>query len=400
MVGILAKDFRLLSKFPSSLWTGVVVAITLGGCDNFDRVRQGNRVALQTVSMQDVRQTGQVIAQGKIQPAHGPLRMSALPGDRLEKLLVAPGQKVRRGEAIAILQSLELRTIELEIAELKLLEANNALSTKKEESQLAIDAAELKFASARKMLEQAEAQRRFALKGNEQLDPLKRQIDALEGLRMNPLTRAAIGTIDLEMKKNEMLKLSASTEQAIFAADQAVELGKLQVSQAERALDAARQASSLIDKASPIASLTKQIELLKLQIEQCKMESPIDGVVLSINAEPGERLAQLPIAEIVSLDQMVCMAEVHEADVAKVALGDQAELKSPSLPRKLKGKVHRIDRVVGAVQMRFPNPMARSDFRAIPVWIAIDQEDTLAASERLQLQVEVTIRRADDKNTH
>jgi hypothetical protein len=35
--------------------------------------------------------------------------------------------------------------------------------------------------------------------------------------------------------------------------------------------------------------------------------------------------------------------------------------------------------------------MARSDFRAVPVWISIDKEDAQAASERLQLQVEVTI---------
>jgi hypothetical protein len=41
--------------------------------------------------------------------------------------------------------------------------------------------------------------------------------------------------------------------------------------------------------------------------------------------------------------------------------------------------------------MRSANPLARSDFRSIGVWIQIEPEDVAIASERLQLQVEVRI---------
>jgi multidrug resistance efflux pump len=91
------------------------------------------------------------------------------------------------------------------------------------------------------------------------------------------------------------------------------------------------------------------------------------------------------------LSQMTCVAEVHEADVGLVRIGQVAQMQSASLSRAIRGKVSRIDRVVGASSIRSPNPLARSDFRSIAVWIQIDPEDVPLASERVQLQVEVSI---------
>ena len=99
----------------------------------------------------------------------------------------------------------------------------------------------------------------------------------------------------------------------------------------------------------------------------------------------------LPLIEMADLTQMSCLAEVHESDVGQVRLGQIAEMKSASLSRTIRGRVRRIDRVVGASQMRSASPLARSDFRSIGVWIQIDPEDVAVASERLQLQVEVRI---------
>ena len=137
--------------------------------------------------------------------------------------------------------------------------------------------------------------------------------------------------------------------------------------------------------------LEKQIELLQVQREQGTVTSPVNGTVLQIAAAIGERTGATPLIEIADLSSMVCAAEVHESDVAQVRVGQKAELKSAALQHPIRGKVTRIDRVVGPPQMRSPNPLARSDFRSIPVWIQIDPEDTEIASQRLQLQVEVSI---------
>jgi HlyD family secretion protein len=91
------------------------------------------------------------------------------------------------------------------------------------------------------------------------------------------------------------------------------------------------------------------------------------------------------------LSEMSCVAEVHESDVGLVRIGQNAAMNSASLPRTLRGKVSRIDRVVGAPQIRSPNPLARSDFRSIAVWIQVAPEDAATAAQRVQLQVEVSI---------
>ena len=343
------------------------------------------------VGLLDSKKSSQILAQGRIQPARGVVRISALPGDRVEEILVKPGQSIQKEQPLLVMQSHQLKTLELESASLRLKEALSMRSAKQQEADLAIDAAKLKVQSADQVLSQALSQQAFARKGIDQISSVQKQIAALQELRDIPLTRAAVGTIELESKKNELLRMTSMNEQAILAADLAVELAKLQIAQSQKGLVAANDARGLVDLMAPIASLEKQLEILQVQVQQANLASPIDGVVVSINGEVGERAGPIPLVELADLTSMMCVAEVHESDVAKIAVDDPVELRSSALGKKLSGRVQRIDRVVGAVQLRSPNPMARADFRAIPVWIRIDPSDTEAAAQRLQLQVEVSI---------
>jgi HlyD family secretion protein len=347
--------------------------------------------AEQSEAKPDGKRSMQVLAQGRIQPERGIIRLSALPGDRIDELSVSVGQSVQKGAAIATLQSFQIKSIELDAAMLKLDEAKSQLEAKRKEADLAIDGASLKLQSAKQLLIQATAQKELAAKGNDQVEFLNKQISTLSKLRDDPLTRAAIGTIELESKKSDLVRVSAMNDQTTLAAKHAFELGQFQVEQAERSQRASIESKALIEKSASTASLEKQIDLLRAQVQQGKIVSPIDGFVLSINAEVGERTAQFPIAEIADLSRMSCVAEVHESEVSRLSIGDRVEMRSSALNKIVIGHIDRIDRVVGAVQMRSPNPMARSDFRAVPVWIAIDKEDTEVASSRLQLQVEVAI---------
>lgn len=346
------------------------------------------------VSVSDKGKSNQILAQGRIQPAKGLIRMGAIPGDKVEHVLVQAGQPIRKSQPLIGLQSHQLRALELESARLRLEEARGIRQAKQQEAELAIDAAGLKLQFAKQALEQAVSQLAFVKKGGEQIDSLGRQIVSLQKLRESPLTRAAIGTIELESKKNELSKATSVIEQTLLASQQAVELSKLQLLHSERTLAAAKESRKLVDQATPIASLEKQIEILTLQLEQSNVLSPLNGVVISVNVEPGERTTQLPLVELADLSMMVCVAEVHESDVARIAVDDIAEIRSSALSRPLKGRVQRIDRMVGSAQLRAPNPMARSDFRSIPVWIEIDADDIELAAQRLQLQVDVSINKS------
>ena len=383
------------AKFSSAKHLRGFVALTLmvvfGGCGPSPLRTSSPAFRHREVTINDKPKPNQVLAQGRIQPAKGLIRLSGLPGDRVEKVLVQAGQKVRKFEPLIVLQSQQLRALELESAVLKLDEARALRQVKQQEAELAIDVAGLKLESATQMLTQANSQLAMAKKGGEQVESLGRQISSLQSLRDSPLTRAAIGTIELESKRHELTRISSVNEQTQLAAQQAVELSKLQLVQSARSVAAAKESRKLVDQATPIASLEKQIDILKLQLDQSNIVSPLDGVVVSVNVEVGERAAQLPLFELADLSEMVCIAEVHESDVSSIAIDDPAEIRSSALARTLKGRVVRIDRVVGAAQMRSPNPMARSDFRSLPVWIAIDANDIELAAQRLQLQVDVSI---------
>ncbi len=370
----------------------ILLAILLpSGCNSSRLATTDSTAMLSAVGFENTAKPNQVLAQGRIQPTKGLIRLTAMPGDRVEQVLVQAGQKVHKLQPLIVLQSRQLRALELEAASLRLEEARALRQVKQQEAELAIEAASLKMQSAMQMVTQANSQLVLAKKGNEQSESLSRQISSLQKLRDSPLTSAAIGTIELETKKNELTKFSSVSEQSLLAAQQAVEISKLQLVQSEKSLVAAKESRKLVDQATPIASLEKQMDVLKLQLEQSNIVSPLDGVVVSVNIEEGERTAQLPLFELADLSDMVCVAEVHESDVASIAIDDLAEIRSSALSRMLKGHVVRIDRVVGAAQMRSPNPMARSDFRSIPVWIKIDANDIEIAAQRLQLQVDVSI---------
>ena len=382
---------RLWKCLAPSVTLVILACVFQTGCSPSRLAISDPSIRNRDVSLSEKSKSSQVLAQGRIQPAKGLIRVSAIPGDRVEQVLVQAGQRIQKLQPLIVLQSQQLRALELEAASLRLEEARAMRQVKQQEADLAIDAAGLKLQSVEQMLTQANSQLALAKKSGEQVDSLSLQISSLQQLRESPLTRAAIGTIELETKKNELTKISSVSEQTLLAAQQAVEISKLQVVQSEKTLASAKESRKLVDQATPIASLEKQIEILKLQFEQSRISSPIDGIVVTANVEVGERTAQLPLFELANLSEMVCVAEVHESDVASIAIDDLAEIRSSALGRTLKGRVLRIDRVVGAAQMRSPNPMARSDFRSIPVWIVIDSNDVAEAAQRLQLQVDVSI---------
>ncbi len=319
---------------------------------------------VETTSFKPVTTT--VAAQGRLMPAGGIIQVSATPGDRLELISVQVGKKVSKGTPLVVLQSQKARKVELETAESKLGEAENQLRLKHSQAKLEWKAATNRSTLAKYQKSQAEQQLELARQGTNQLDAMERQLSSLVSLRNDPLTKSLVGALEIEAKKSELEKAKAAHRSSLLAAEQMVANASLAVDSAEEAVEAAKQSMDTVELASPIASIKKQIEGLQMQLEQSKIVAPIDGVILSISAEQGEMVSTLPILEMANLEKLICNAEVHEADVGRLQIGDSATLSSAAISRPLKGRVSRIDSLVGMPQMRSPNPMARTDFRSIP----------------------------------
>ena len=334
---------------------------------------------------------GSIVAQGRLQPTKGVLRLSALPGDRVEKVIAQAGSMVSHGEPLIVFESAKLKQLELEIAKLKLADAALLYQSSLREARLAIDTAELKLRSAEQMQKQAQSNLELVGRQTQILKGLDEQIKTLESIRSNPRLRGAVGSMEIEALQSQKIHAQSEYDRSLLGATQATQTAADLVAQAQSVVQSAKQAEEEL-KANPgYRSLEKQIELLEMQLEQSTLLAPSAGTILQVNALPGERTAASPLIEMADLTQLSCVAEVHEADVGQVRIGQIAQMQSASLSKSIRGKVTRIDRVVGAPQIRSPNPLARSDFRSIAVWIQIDPEDIPLASERIQLQVEVSI---------
>lgn len=332
-----------------------------------------------------------VVSQGKLQPASGILKLSSIPGEKILRIHVAPGEVVPENAPLATLESSLLKQLELEIAELKLADSQSLHNANLRQAQSAIESAVSKRQAATLQKNQALAAQSALGKQSEILRSLEDQLHSLESLHENPRLRGAISSIEIETKRNQLLKTQSDFDQATLSANQAVESAELALAQSELLIKNSQASLDELHQSTLFATLEKQIQLLQLQVDLAVLRAPTAGTILQVYVSPGERATTAPIFDFANLNEMVCVAEVHEADIAKIQIGHTAQLKSAALSKQLRGKVSRIDRVVGPPQMRSPNPLARSDFRSIPVWITIHPDDAPLAAERINLQVEVAI---------
>ncbi len=340
-----------------------------------------------------------ISAQGRLLPASGVVQISALPGDRIEEILVEVNQQVTKGQVLARMRSEKLRAAELDAARTKLTETRKAAEAKRTESLLNIDTARGRLKQAESQLKQATEQKKLLEtqsgdSSSSQVAALQKQIETFVSLRKDPLTRPMIGSMELEARQIELNKINTSLQSSMLVATQASEAASLAVEIAKDGLAAAEKAVNFVEESFPTRSLEKQIELLELQVAESPIIAPCDGIILSLFSEAGELSSGLPVMELANLAKMVCIAEVHEADIGQLAIGDVATIHSSALERSLQGRIRRIDSLVGMPQMRSPNPMARTDFRAVPVVIELSEEDSRIAARRIQLQVDVSIETA------
>jgi HlyD family secretion protein len=347
--------------------------------------------AIDTTSIRTVIDSRQVAAQGKLLPASGIISLSAIPGDQIESIFVKSGQVVSQGDVLVLMRSNQIRQIELQAAEARLEDAKAQLAAKQTEVQLAYQAAELKVTSAELAAKQSKRALEVIADGQLSIHTLKAQLDRLKKLRDDPQLVSMIGQSDIDLKEIELQKAQQTYKATYLEAEQASESAAIAVQLAKQALNAADESRKLVDSSKSIDALDKQIELLRVQVEMTRIIAPSDGTVLAVRATVGETAGPIPIIDLGDLSQMVCVAEVHEADVARISIGDKAVLTSAALPSMIEGTVMQIDTLVGSPEMRLPNPLARSDFRAVPVRIKIEQSQEATAAKLVQLQVDVTI---------
>ncbi len=382
----------------------------LAGCDS--QFLGGGKEA----STDDVPRS--VYALGRLEPAGGIISISAIPGERLQKLDadVKENALVPANGILGLLASYDLGRAQLHALKTKL-----DLASKKRAQDLQMIKAQRAQAEAAKA--EAEAKQSALPLQEEKLDLLKEasKLASAEHQRMYELSQAdpdLVNPHQLAKKKNEMdlakqeQKIAAerlesakeAAAKAVKAAEENIQVAELSEKQLKKGFD-----TMAIEQEIAVAEETlKRSVLLSPHVPakeldnvldiECKRDHPEEDdqqatderpyTVLKVFLRPGEFITQTPIVQVGDLRSMICIAEVYEADVKELQKEQGVTIRSPSFSGKfadgpldektgkrgggMRGTVKRIGRIIAPPGVQSRNPLAPADRSVVEVRIAID----------------------------
>tara|TARA_B100002052_G_scaffold271958_1_gene273236 strand:+ start:740 stop:1681 length:942 start_codon:yes stop_codon:yes gene_type:complete len=128
---------------------------------------------------------------------------------------------------------------------------------------------------------------------------------------------------------------------------------------------------------------------LLVKLAKSQLKSPIEGLVLQLNARTGERPSSDGVMEIGASQAMRASVEVYESDVARVRIGQTVTLTSENGGFKdaLKGQVIRISPQVQQRQVLSTDPTGDADARIVEVHVALSTADAERVSRLSGLKV-------------
>lgn len=271
-------------------------------------------------------------------------------GARVKEIAVAPGDEVRAGQVLAVLESDEL-TRQIERAERHLAAARaRGARPDREPSKaenLQLRGAERSLELARRRLERfsiadTEAAHSRALKRKEQLKSLVDEKLA---------TAAELAVADRE-EANELRNLKAAEEQR-SRLEQEVEVYENQL--AVLRSYAAPGTADIPASGAEIADATAELEELVRQRNDLELKAPRDGVVLSGLLAAGDRVfAGSPIIQVADMSSLSFEAPVSAVIARKIRTGSPVRIRVPTEPpRQVEAEVSSVALVPDPIQQSY-----------------------------------------------
>ena len=276
----------------------------------------------------------QVSALGRIEPLGGISQVSvpsSLSNDRVREILVKEGQEVRKGQPLAVLESID------------------TLESSVRQSEAEIRVAESKLAAQDSVIARY---------------------------------KADLGQASAEARRAEQLFAAGATS--------ANRVEKLQADEssakAQLAEAIATNATLVEDLRSSRASLDKD----KTERAKATVLAPFSGTVFKVHARPGDKVGEDGLLEMGDSSRMGVIAEVYQSDRPMIALGQKASLSADGFKgRKVEGQVVEIAREVSRQTVFSGQAGENLDRRVLEVKIGLTPQESALASHLNYLQVNV-----------
>lgn len=298
---------------------------------------------------------GQTIsAEGKIEARPGAeMDVGSEMTARIERFLVNEGERVDKGQVIAVLESKDLA------ARLKQAEAELAVAKAKRDEVVA-GARDEEINQAQAVLQRAQSEQAYAEKEFNRMGQLFKDKFVSQASLDNAESAYKVSNARETEAKEHLRLLQAGPRRETLA------LHEAQVSQAEI-----------------------NVHYARTLLEKTRVTSPISGILIERYLDSGEVvMPEKPLVVIADINQLRINAEVDETDAGRLKLGDAVEISAYAYPGKVyKGRVEEIAHYVGKREIKPNNPAVNLGLKIIQVKIALLEPTPL----KLGMTVDVRI---------
>lgn len=375
-----------------------------------------------------------VSALGRLEP-FGEIVQVAAPagaaGARLEKLMVQPGDRVKAGQVLAILDlqakyqaAVEQAQSRMAVAEAQLAKVKAGAKQGEIQAQVAVveqlrierenqvSAQESKIDRIHADLEgevtaqQATVRRLAAEYRQAEIDSDRfEQLYTSGAISASQYDSAKLKAETAKQQWTEakaMLHKTQTSRQAEIAEAEAI-LERIQAGQSKQ-INSAEANLDRIAEVRPVDVQIAQAELAEAQanlrqaqaiLETAYIRAPEAGQVLKIHTRAGETIRSLGdnlgILDLGQTQKMVAVAEVYDSDVGKVRPGQRVTVRATSIDQTLQGTVMEIGRIVQRQNVINTDPTANIDARIVEVRVQLDPRSSQKVVNLTNLQVEVAI---------
>lgn len=373
----------------------VALAVINGGSYLFNllRVRSTTKIP-EPISQKKEPVFSAVSALGRLEPEGEIIRLSApvsLEGTRIGEVKVKGGDRVKKGQTIAVLDSYDRRLAALNKAK-----------------------ADVEIAKARLATVKAGAKPGDIQAQQEKVSRLETQLQGEIATRQLAISRleAELANADLEAKRHQSLYESGATSASTAdqrnlrakTAREQLNQAKAELTYAIARLEIERQEAKatlnsisevrMVDVRRAEAELNSEIAAVRqaqADLDLTQIRAPVDGKVLKVRVRPGEVVDTKGIADIGQTEQMYAVAQVYETDIKQVRVGQKAIVTSDAFPGKLHGKVKQIGMQVDQQDAFDDNPLELTDNRIVEVKIGLDPASSRQVTNLSNLQVQTVI---------
>ena len=219
---------------------------------------------------------------------------------------------------------------------------------------------------------------------------------SLERARLEPLEveaqRARVRAVEAELAyARDEVESQEGLSRKGFSAGKEFRDAQLQVRRAEERLN---EASALLERRSANVDLVlreaqNQVVQAEARMEQTMIKAPLDGRVLRLLIQEGERVDMNPVVSIGATLNMVAVAEVHANEIRLVEIGQAATFSSPALPEPLEGVVESIGEMIFSNSVTGEDPTAPRGLRVVQVRVLLEENRLAEQMTHLEGQLRI-----------